>query len=368
MRLREKVSTALILGLVMGPSASFAANVTIKGTVPGQVVLHERTHGFASASVTKQISFLHVVLSQNAKNYLANHADDYLKASNLKLKASSLPVSALVGMNGVPVLDQGQHGTCVTFAVTGAIDATINSNKPNTSYDRYSQLCSLELGTTLENQSPVDEYGQHTYPSGWDGTFGTILLEQIKKYGLVSTKYQLTKGCAGVRSYPIDNPYDTGNPMSIKDYKKSGEQIVPTVSYNVILKDEDAFSGQVDMEVVLDKVKKGLASKHVVTFGTLLDVSQGQNGATGSYKSSYDTWVLTPAIAQHAKDGSINAGHEMIIIGYDDEAVVDGQKGILTLRNSWGDSAGDKGNYYMTYDHFKTLAMEVAEYSLSSNK
>ena len=56
----------------------------------------------------------------------------------------------------------------------------------------------------------------------------------------------------------------------------------------------------------------------------------------------------------------------MIITGYDDEAVVMGpkkekHKGVLTLRNSWSEEAGDHGNYYMTYDHFKTLTLEASE-------
>ena len=54
----------------------------------------------------------------------------------------------------------------------------------------------------------------------------------------------------------------------------------------------------------------------------------------------------------------------MIIVGYDDDAVaVDQQgrkyQGLFTLRNSWGQSIGDKGNFYMSYDYFKTLADEV---------
>lgn len=74
--------------------------------------------------------------------------------------------------------------------------------------------------------------------------------------------------------------------------------------------------------------------------------------------------MLLPEIEQDADQGLINAGHEMIITGYDDDAIVTGpygtvNKGLLTLRNSWGSYAGDHGNYYMSYDHFKTLALEA---------
>lgn len=54
----------------------------------------------------------------------------------------------------------------------------------------------------------------------------------------------------------------------------------------------------------------------------------------------------------------------MIITGYDDNAIAvdaDGQPhhGLLTLRNSWGEAVGDHGNFYMSYDYFKILAIEV---------
>ena len=68
----------------------------------------------------------------------------------------NLPKRILLGMNNVPVLDQGSHGTCVTFAITAAIDAALSKG------DYISQLCQLELGTYLEPMG----YSV----SGWDGS------------------------------------------------------------------------------------------------------------------------------------------------------------------------------------------------------
>ena len=34
-------------------------------------------------------------------------------------------------------------------------------------------------------------------------------------------------------------------------------------------------------------------------------------------------------------------------------------KGLITLRNSWGENAGDKGNFYMSYDYFDILGLGV---------
>ena len=63
----------------------------------------------------------------------------------------------------------------------------------------------------------------------------------------------------------------------------------------------------------------------------------------------------------------INAGHAIIVIGYNDNAVITNpidnsrHKGVLKLRNSWGEKAGDHGDYYMSYDYFKLMAEESIE-------
>lgn len=84
----------------------------------------------------------------------------------------------------------------------------------------------------------------------------------------------------------------------------------------------------------------------------------------GSKVKRFDTWVINAAILKKAKAGTLYSGHEIIIIGYDDTAVVRGSdgrisKGMLILRNSWGPYAGDGGNYYMSYEYFKYLADEA---------
>ena len=96
----------------------------------------------------------------------------------------------------------------------------------------------------------------------------------------------------------------------------------------------------------------------------LLDFDLGMMGAVGTRNSDFDTWVLTPEIARDIYLRPKFGGHEMIITGYDDEAVAtDDQgrkhKGLFTLRNSWGDKIGDKGNFYMSYDYFKVLVIEA---------
>lgn len=65
-------------------------------------------------------------------------------------------------------------------------------------------------------------------------------------------------------------------------------------------------------------------------------------------------------------DGQLDSAisHELLITGYDDDVQVRDdnghtQQGIFTLRNSWSSLVGDNGNYYVTYDYFKFLALEA---------
>lgn len=42
-------------------------------------------------------------------------------------------------------------------------------------------------------------------------------------------------------------------------------------------------------------------------------------------------------------------GHAVLIIGYDDNMIINGQKGAALIRNSWSEKWGIKGNFWMPY-------------------
>lgn len=266
---------------------------------------------------------------------------------------SNIPHSIDLGMNNVPVLDQGIHGSCVTFAVTAALDALLGKG------DYVSQLCNLELGSYLENQGYM--------LSGWEGSFGSWMYDQVMRFGIVSKENQRTKTCAGVSEYPT-NDTNEGNPMSLAEFKQMSEDLsndlYPVSHMNFFQRFDSNFEDTDQAEKVLRQVKESLAKGHRSTIGTILILPfDCSAGACASFHANQDTWALTKEIEE--PPFSIG-GHEMVIIGYDDKAVAidkEGKKhqGLLILRNSWGNDVGDAGNYYMTYDYFKKFAGEIHE-------
>ncbi len=279
---------------------------------------------------------------------------------------TNLPRQYFRGMNGTPVLDQGMHGTCVTFAVTAAVDAVLGKG------DYISQLCSLQLGSYFEQKGYL--------PSGWDGTDGSFALNQIIGFGIINKTTQKTKACGGLNDYPVLNSQLVGSPMLLDEFKESSENLNEKIIWDPMLTlsqrlewDEKSAKQANDL---LNEVKKTIVTRKPyqdtrLTFATILPIDYCGVGACARFHADNDTWALTHAIVQDQNHNF--ASHQMIIIGYNDDAVaVDNEgyshQGLLTLRNSWGVDAGDQGNYYMTYDFFKAFVIDIQKITAMKDK
>ena len=301
---------------------------------------------------SKQIKLLHVQLSSQAQKNIAQRLNAIDTHPN-QPSNSSLPSTIQLAMNKVPVLDQGMFGSCVTFAVTGALDAALGQG------DYISQLCSLQLGLEFEQQG----YRM----SGWSGSFGSYVLSQLQSFGIINKANQKQYGCGGYKNYPSFLQPVKG--MSLSDYRQYSENLANDGPiYSTIIDANQAFNDGVDMDNSLDQVKKALNRGHRVNFGVLLPrVELGVAGAQGWHHYVKDSWVISWDIKKYVTSKElISAGHEMIITGYDDGAVAMDNFGVrhfglLTLRNSWGSRVGDYGDFYMSYDYFKAFAMEAHE-------
>lgn len=326
-----------------------AHGLRVDGTIPVHIVLNNHQH--------KIIRLMNITLSPIASQKLASHIGYILQnpTQNNLFRTSDLPAAKYLGMNGLPVLDQGQWGTCATFSTTAAIDAIY----PLLQESEVSQLCNLELGVTLDSG----------YDGGWEGSFGYVVFQQVAQYGYINKKYQHENGCGGLKNYPAYSD-NNGSAMTVDDFAKFAEKSFTKNDWTPIVSYDGNFSplDPKTAATALANVKNALNQGYRVVFGSLIDPDVGQVGAAGSYDGiDYDAWVMTKQMQQDIKDGSPMEGHEIIIDGYDDNACAiftedDAQTkqcGLLRIRNSWGSSAGDQGDYYMSYDHFKGMAIEV---------
>lgn len=300
----------------------------------------------------KTIQLIKFKLSENAENLLLNRSEsaNTLNLKTLKLTNDAASYAVQLGMGNTPVLDQGSHGTCVTFATTAALDALMNKG------DYISQLCTLTLNQYLSNRS-------YTVNS-WGGNRPANLFQQLKMFGIINKDTQKQFGCGGINEYSLE-PGDPSNEMDIDNYHQLSENLDDLVDYDTtqLLDVYQFLKKETSMTKIKQDVRDVLKNGDRLIIGTLL-IPDNLVGAYGKFHNQADSWVLTPQISAYLRSGSDLAGHAMIITGFDDKAIAyDSQgiahKGLFTLRNSWGSDAGDKGNYYMSYDYFQSLVIDL---------
>ncbi len=352
------IRTRLIVTLLLSIStASIASNdITIKGTLIKQLPTTPSTHPITKSTVPPPTT---VGLMQLE---LSNHAWDTLKKRTQTIKHphaySKAPTERFgstgkqLGMNGVPVFTQGPYGTCATFAVTAALNAVSNQK------DNISQLCHLQLGNYLE------KFGYN--PSGWDGSITSLVLSQLDAFGIIDKETERTVGCGGLHAYPHTGEIPDTE-ITLPDYHALSHPLSEEGIFSSTLIDwHRAFQDKMNLETKLNLVKQAINAGDRLTFGVILfRLHEGTVGAIGHYKTPNDTWLLTDAVIDDILEHSDNhGGHALVITGFNDYATVTDDtgrthRGLLTLRNSWGEHAGDGGDFYMSYDYFKLLTTEL---------
>lgn len=347
------------LALIIISGNLYAQDIRVAGTISHTLKLpsvesatqNKRQLRSAPAKF-QQIKLLKMELSAKAQANLANKARKAIARSTTSSDfTEKFPSKIQLTMNGVPVLNQGNHGSCAVFAITAAIDAVLNKG------DYVSQLCQLQLGNYLAKNGYT--------PSGWDGSIGRIVLSQMDETGFVNKQQQMEQGCGGLTEYPL-NEEDPETQITLDEFHQISEPLdSDMVSWWTLLDVFDVTTQRIDTNQTLAEVKTALGEgDRVVTGVLLLDFDLGLMGAVGKKGTTYDSWVLTPEIARDVYLRPDLGGHELVITGYDDNAVAIDDKGrahrgLLTLRNSWGESAGDHGNFYMSYDYFKLFVIEA---------
>lgn len=343
-----------ILSAFMLTNVALAASKTDLSYTEATITKHYSNA--ASANQTKVTHQKVLIPTQATVDYYAKRALT-LPKNQIVSKVSDLPSQVQLNMNGLPALDQGEWGSCVTFATTEALDAYKNLVDADS---QISQTCTMQLARTVVTDQSIMNDG------GWQGADSALpVLQIMQQYGEWAKSDLHQIGCGHLLAYPETQAQGNGVAMTSEEYQAYSTN--PFKNENFY---KELSSAQQDD--VVTEIKQALARGHrvVVQVRMLLLPGSGEDATSyGNYNGvDHDTWMLNENyIMPLWQNGLLMGLHEMVITGYDDNAVVTGitpdgktysQKGVLTLRNSYGDSAhmqnyndDAQGNHYMTYDY-----------------
>lgn len=287
------------------------------------------------------------------------------------LALASIPSSVQLGMNGVPVDDQGwEWGTCLTSAVIDGLNAYHGWHGD----DRISATCFIQLSRSLPSV---------TGETWWDDGDPTEALLWLSRYGVITIGEQASLSingkpiCGGLAHYPFTPgssdfyraPKFTeakaftaledkqrkrdggmGMAMSIKSYEHFAHRAISNSDWHLMSNGMDSTPTQ-----IVNQIKHALSHGDRVVVGLFIDPylpDQAQwLGAMGRFHMAHDSWIVTRSITRDIDASRELSGHAILITGYDDKACVGKQCGLFTARNSVGSDMGDHGDYYVSYDY-----------------
>ncbi|MGY3803881.1 C1 family peptidase [Pigmentibacter ruber] len=318
---------------------SFAAENSmfqLEGTKETTIIVKSKTS--STARIEKKIRLMKMTASNAMKLRNKKVMDNYFELYEEKdysqgISSFSESSNAKdLGMSLVPVLDQGNYGTCVTFSSTAALDAKLANLYPdiqNYSPDFIDQQCILSLNKYLGNNfwNGADNPGQ--------------ILEPLKTYGIVEKN-----NCNGVF-------YSTPSfAISSANYSKiSKKEYTNHINYNYLQKAD------------LNSLKEAIDKGNRVLIGFALANYPGNKISVNGFdlninftSTSGGLWACKqPESEINYCPSDAKDGHEVIVIGYDDT------QQLLKIRNSWSEGAGDNGDFYMTYTFFEAMAKDQTE-------
>ena len=230
-----------------------------------------------------------------------------------------------------PQLPDFRDYTPIIFPVTTLISVDLRSQFPPV-YDQ-GQLgsCTGNGNAAIYEYTKMKQGKDYFVPSRLKIYFDERTLEDTVKQDAGAQIRDGIKVMATMGVCP-----ETMWPYDVTKFK----QKPPKSCYDIAVKNEvESYS---PVTQTLEQLRGCLVAGYPVVFGiTLYDSFQTQQvEQTGI--------VPTPQSTE-----TVDGGHCMVLVGYDDS------KQWFIVRNSWGDSWGDKGYCYIPYDYFLKMASDL---------
>lgn len=237
------------------------------------------------------------------RDYTVKH--EQVKEFYKAIKVTKLPSRVDLISKDTPIMDQGDLGSCTANGQCG----TLQYNEKNFSKKPYVIASRLFL-----------YYVTRRYIMGVNGDTGASIRDTIKALGKYGTPPE------------VEYPYDV---------KKFDEK-----------PPEKAFTDALPFKAVtytrltsLNQIKQFINNGYPVNFGTnLYDNILNDQGYCNN----------NPDIPYPKPSNQAIGGHAMVIVGYDDNYNINDGKGAFMIRNSWGESWGNKGYGWIDYRYFST--------------
>jgi len=210
-----------------------------------------------------------------------------------QFSANNLPPKVDLRPYMTEVENQGDSNSCTANAMAGAYEYLMK--RLNNQDSNVSRLFIYYNARALDGDTDQDE-----------GTYLRSCIKVLKKYGTCSEQ-----------TWPFD----------LHRIHIAPEESAYSEATNFLV--EDAYRVEVD----LDQMRSCLAEGYPFTFGLQLFDSFQDAGSQGL--------VPMPDLDEDEHDG----GHAMLCVGYSDADKV------FIVRNSWGESWGDRGYCYIPYDY-----------------
>jgi predicted secreted protein len=291
------------------------------------------------------------------------------------------------------VLTQGATGSCESFAFIGAMGAILHgdssyfdigcslnlgnylleASKDKASFDRdYPTLSEVLTKNKFENntksQDDMSMDPPIRYYSGWNGSYDAVVLAQIAQFGLVP---QSANADCGQVSF--DRPTGHDDALSPSVFEANAVPVTDLLEWDFYC---GATGESSDTEAWPPCQNPIGAIKDIIDHNgvALIGISLYDNIRSFGIQSSFgyfgevnhpNVWTRNYGVDVCQWRGTLDSGapcqlggHEVYAYGYLDSSK-DLSQGLVLVRNSWGNMAGDQGDYYITYDYLMSMTQEI---------
>ena len=243
-----------------------------------------------------------------------------ISVSNTSTNTNSLP--RIVSLKSIfpPIGNQGQYGTCVAWAAGYNLKTALNAVENGWGSTELSRAANQTSPKDLWFTIPGSEKNTNCNGTNFEAALDALILKGASS--LSSVPYSNMGNCSGTSSGNANN--------KLANYRK--------IAYNYGLAGGSGSTG-----LTQDNLKGYLAQGRPILFGAKL----GDRFMRWNNNSIISSDTYNDPNMQHAY-------HAMVLVGYDDN------REAFEVRNSWGDTWGDKGSIWVDYDFFLRNFMFVS--------